>query len=169
MKVEKMNCGDGIEFSVLRTDKFKNDILVVNFLMPKTEKNIAVGNLLSKMFLRGTEKHSTNLGINRVLAGLYDASVSVAHIALPDAMCFRLSCNFVDDRFIPDGDRTSVLSGVISMNYLNLYIINRKEQKQDLHEQLSMFESYLQHLSFSVILLIQNIPFKTRSIYLRRP
>ena len=115
MKVEKMNCGDGIEFSVLRTDKFKNDILVVNFLMPKTEKNIAVGNLLSKMFLRGTEKHSTNLGINRVLAGLYDASVSVAHIALPDAMCFRLSCNFVDDRFIPDGDRTSVLSGVISM------------------------------------------------------
>lgn len=46
----------------------------------------------------------------------------------------------------------SLLSGVISMNYLNLYIINRKQQKQDLHEQLSMFESYLQHLSFSVIL-----------------
>lgn len=46
----------------------------------------------------------------------------------------------------------SLLSSVISMNYLNLYIINRKVQKQDLHELLSMFESYLQHLSFSVIL-----------------
>ena len=115
MKIDERTLKKGLEFTVLSNEKFKTEVLVVNFQMPKTEKNIAVGNLLAKMISRGTKKHENTLKINRYLAGLYSASLNVSHIALPASLCLRISCSFLDERYLPCGDTVSVLSGVIAL------------------------------------------------------
>ncbi len=107
----------GVEIKTVASDKYKNNALSLNFILPMNDENIASAHVLSAVLLRGCKKYPTVKAIGRRVNMLYDPILSVRVFKTVKSLIFRVSVNFLDKKFIPDGKGDDIFSELSDVLY----------------------------------------------------
>lgn len=102
----------GLRFHILKTDKFKMSRLSLNFILPADVERSPVTRLMLATMMRGCERYPSVVAINRRLDELYGATVTTRATSVGERHVFRISSEFLSDRFRFDGDGESVALSV---------------------------------------------------------
>ena len=94
----------GVTLRCCRDDRFKQNVLSLQFLRPMCREEAALNALLPAVLLRGCKSAPDMRSITLKLDDLYGASVGALVRRIGDIHCTGLSCGFIDDRFALDGD-----------------------------------------------------------------
>lgn len=78
LKSEKIQIGNGINLNLVKTDKFKSNLLSFYFLRPLTKEEATKNALLPLVLKRGTDEYKTNLEIQKKLEENYGSNLSLA-------------------------------------------------------------------------------------------
>ena len=95
----------GITLRCLRDDRFKQNLLSIQFYTPATRENIPANALLPEVLLRGCQGAEDLRKITLRLDDLYGAAVGPMVRRIGDYHSTGLSCGFIEDRFAmePEG------------------------------------------------------------------
>lgn len=96
-----------------RTDKFKTGCISITLCLQLSRKNAARNALLPKVLLRGCGRYPDMQTLSAALDEMYGASVEPLVRKKGEVHCIGLYADFVDDAFVPDGER--VLEGVTEL------------------------------------------------------
>lgn len=113
MKIDTVNFGNGIELGVIKTEKFKTNSFLLTFVLPRNDESVSTACMLANVLCRGTESYPDIKTLSRRLSELYDVSVNVYTQCLDAALLFRISVNYIDDRFVPKGEDVKVCEGAL--------------------------------------------------------
>ena len=102
----------GVTLRCCRDDRFKQNVLSLQFLRPMCREEAALNALLPSVLLRGTKSCPDMRSITLRLDDLYGASVGALVRRTGDIQSTGLSCGFIDDRFTLEGD--ALLQPVLS-------------------------------------------------------
>ena len=109
----RINIADGINLNIIPSDKFKTNLLTVNFAIPLCRKTAPLASLLPAVLRRGCEKYPTMTEFNRRLEYLYATGLGGASSKHGENELISFHANFLRNEFIPDG--TDLLSLVCDM------------------------------------------------------
>ena len=113
MTLNKEKITDGIYLSTINTDKFKASILSFSITRPLSTKVLAYNLILSGLLRRGTERYPSMAELNRSLDELYGSYVEIRSSNVGDNVCFSISAEILDNKYVPDN--TNTLGGVIDI------------------------------------------------------
>lgn len=100
--IERINLGQGINFNLIETRKFKTNVLVYYIARPLNREEVTKNALLPVVLRRGTEKFQDNLTIHRQLEKLYGAKLAVGVLVRGNKQVIRISLEFVDSKYLED-------------------------------------------------------------------
>ena len=106
-----INIAEGINLYVIQSDKFKTNLLKINFTIPLSAETAPYAALLPAVLRRGSKKHPTMLEFNRSLEYLYASSLSGGASKVGENETITFNASFLRNELIPDG--TDLLSDVI--------------------------------------------------------
>ncbi|MBU5313535.1 insulinase family protein [Tissierella carlieri] len=104
LKSERIKIGNGIYLNLIRTDKFKSNLLSYYFLRPLSKEEVTKNALLPLVLKRGTAEYDTNLKIQRKLEETYGASLSIAINKRGEKHVLRFTVETVNGDYVGDGD-----------------------------------------------------------------
>jgi len=107
----------GKTLGIINTEKFKFNYLVLNFILPKTEENIANTVIISRVLGRGSNQYPSIKEINKKLGMLYGASVGINAGDYGDKITLKVRANFLDEAFLPKGETLDIFSEVTEFLY----------------------------------------------------
>ena len=117
MNIEVKKIGKGKTLGIIGTDKFKFNYLGLNFLLPKTEENIASAVILARVLARGSEKYPDIKSINKKLGMLYGANISFTAGDYGDKFSLKICASFLDGQFLPKGEKLDILGEMTEVIY----------------------------------------------------
>ena len=104
---------DGIDLSVMKSNKFKAGIISFSLTVPLSRRGSAYNHILSGLLRRGTEKYPTMALLNRRLDELYGSYVEIKSNHVGNNLSLTFTCEVLDNKYIPDG--VDALDGVIDI------------------------------------------------------
>ncbi len=104
LKSERIKIGNGIHLNLVRTDKFKSNLLSYYFLRPLSKEEVTKNALLPLVLKRGTEEYTTNLEIQKRLEENYGANFSIAINKRGEKHVLRFTVETVNGDYVGDGD-----------------------------------------------------------------
>lgn len=102
LKSERMKIGNGIYLNLIKTDKFKSNLLSYYFLRPLSKEEVTKNALLPLVLKRGTEEYSTNLEIQKKLEETYGANLSIAINKRGEKHVLRFTVETVNGDYVGD-------------------------------------------------------------------
>lgn len=103
--VEILELFPGITLRCIRTDRFKQGVLSVQFVRQMCREEAAMNALIPEILLRGCEAAPDLRQITARLDDLYGAAVGAQVRRVGDCQTTGLGCRFIEDRFAMTGDR----------------------------------------------------------------
>jgi len=88
-----------------RTDKFKTGCISITLCLQLCRKNAARNALLPKVLLRGCGRYPDMQSLSAALDNMYGARVEPLVRKKGEVHCIGLYADFVDDAFVPEGER----------------------------------------------------------------
>lgn len=104
----RINIADGINLNIIDSDKFKTNLLKINFTIPLSENTAPYASLLGQVLRRGCAKYPTMTEFNRRLEYLYATSLGSSSTKVGENQLITFGASFLRDEFVPDG--TELLS-----------------------------------------------------------
>lgn len=90
---------DGINFNVIKDDRFKTGRISINMYVPLDRKTAAVNAILPFMLTKSCRKYPDFTSLNKKLNRLYGASISADVGKMGDMQALSMSAAFLDDRY----------------------------------------------------------------------
>ena len=94
----------GVTLRCCRDDRFKQNVLSLQFLRPMCREEASLNALLPAGLLRGCKSCPDMRSVTLKLDDLYGASIGALVRRTGDIQSTGLSCGFIDDRFTLEGD-----------------------------------------------------------------
>ena len=94
----------GVPLRCCRDDRFKQNVLSLQFLRPMCREEASLNALLPAVLLRGCKSCPDMRSVTLKLDDLYGASIGALVRRTGDIQSTGLSCGFIDDRFTLEGD-----------------------------------------------------------------
>ena len=94
----------GVTLRCCRDDRFKQNVLSLQFLRPMCREEASLNALLPTVLLRGCKSCPDMRSVTLKLDDLYGASIGALVRRTGDIQSTGLSCGFIDDRFTLEGD-----------------------------------------------------------------
>ena len=94
----------GVTLRCCRDDRFKQNVLSLQFLRPMCREEASLNALLPAVLLRGCKSCPDMRSVTLKLDDLYGASIGALVRRTGDIQSTGLSCGFIDDRFTLEGD-----------------------------------------------------------------
>lgn len=94
----------GVTLRCCRDDRFKQNVLSLQFLRPMCREEASLNALLPAVLLRGCKSCPDMRSVTLKLDDLYGSSVGALVRRTGDIQSTGLSCGFIDDRFTLEGD-----------------------------------------------------------------
>ena len=94
----------GVTLRCCRDDRFKQNVLSLQFLRPMCREEASLNALLPAVLLRGCKSCTDMRSVTLKLDDLYGSSVGALVRRTGDIQSTGLSCGFIDDRFTLEGD-----------------------------------------------------------------
>lgn len=110
--IKKTELFPGVTLRVFPDERFKQNMLTIQFVRPMQQAEAAYNALLPAVLLRGCKSAPDLRAITLRLDDLYGASVGAVVRRIGDYHTTGLTCNFISDRFALEGDR--VMASVVA-------------------------------------------------------
>lgn len=94
------NISEGINLNIIKTDKFKTNVLAVNFIRPLSKEEASFNALIPSVLKRGSKKYKSMDILQSKLDMLYGTSVYGNVDKKGDNHIFGLTMSFVDEKYI---------------------------------------------------------------------
>ena len=123
----RINIADGINLNIIQSNKFKTNLLKINFTLPLCERTAPLASLLPAVLRRGCNRYPTMLELNRYLEYLYSTGLggNIAKFGENQAITFNAS--FLRNEFIPDGtDLLSLVCDLMADYIFHPYLVDGK-------------------------------------------
>lgn len=104
LKSERIEIGNGIHLNLVKTDKFKSNLLSYYFMRPLSKDEVTKNALLPLVLKRGTDGYDTNLKIQRKLEETYGTSLSIAINKRGEKHVLRFTVETVNGGYVGDKD-----------------------------------------------------------------
>ena len=118
MKPIILTVGSASKLFAIRTDRFKCELLSMQFYRPTAANTVQLNALLPAVLRRGTARYPSKQAISRYLDELYSTTISMRNRRLGDMQNIGFSADFLGARYVGGED---LLSEVISMLREMLY------------------------------------------------
>lgn len=106
---ERIKLGDGIHLNLIKSNKFKANILSYYFIRPLTSDEVTKNALIPLVLKRGTKRYGTTLEIEKQLEDLYGADFSVSVNKKGERHILRFSMEWAGDYFSSNKSTFEVL------------------------------------------------------------
>lgn len=104
LKSERIEIGNGVHLNLVKTDKFKSNLLSYYFMRPLSKDEVTKNALLPLVLKRGTDGYDTNLKIQRKLEETYGTSLSIAINKRGEKHVLRFTVETVNGGYVGDKD-----------------------------------------------------------------
>lgn len=104
LKPKRIEIGKGINLNLVKTDKFKSNLISFYFLRPLTKDEATKNALLPLVLKRGTKEYNTNLEIQKKLEETYGANLSIAINKRGERHVLRFTIETVNGEYVGDKD-----------------------------------------------------------------
>lgn len=104
LKSERIKLGNGIYLNLVKTDKFKSNLLSYYFIRPLSKDEVTKNALLPLVLKRGTSKYGTNLEIEKRLEELYGSNFSVSVNKRGEKQVIRFTMEWANGDFLDNKD-----------------------------------------------------------------
>lgn len=117
LKSKRIAISDGIFLNVVETDKFKSNLLTVNFIRPLDRDEVTLNALMPMVLERGSASYPTKLLLERKLEELYGASLDLGSSKRGERQLIKASIEWADSKFTGDeesgNEAINLLKGLI--------------------------------------------------------
>ncbi len=117
LKSERIKLGNGIYLNLVKTDKFKSNLLSYYFIRPLKRREVTRNALLPLVLKRGTSKYQNNFEIEKKLEELYGANLSVAVNKRGEKQVIRYTMEWASEEYLDkegiDYEAIDILKSII--------------------------------------------------------
>lgn len=113
MNIKTIPIADGVNLRLLKSDKFKTNLISVYFRIPLKRETATLAAVLPRVLKRGTEKFPDMAALSARAEELYGASVSAGIQKKGNSEVLRFSVRYVSCDFLPE-DITADITELIS-------------------------------------------------------
>ncbi len=103
MDIDRSEIANGVNFTLIRTDKFKSDLISVQFIAPLDEKTAAEYALFPQVMMRGCEKYPSVAALARRKKSIYDTGLGTVNTAIGENHVFGFESSILNNRYAIDG------------------------------------------------------------------
>ncbi len=100
--MKRINIANGINLTIINTDKFKSCVMSVMLALPLKEETASYAALLPRVLKNGTKSYPAMLSLNRHLENLYACSLSGRTSNNSDNQILAFRAAFLRDDLIPE-------------------------------------------------------------------
>ncbi|MEW8973292.1 MAG: pitrilysin family protein [Tissierellaceae bacterium] len=122
LKSERIELGNGIYLNLIKTDKFKSNLLSYYFIRPLKRREVTKNALLPLVLKRGTKKYPNNLEIEKKLEEMYGANLSAAVNKRGERQVIRYTMEWASGEYLgekgADYEVMDILRSIIYDPYL---------------------------------------------------
>lgn len=104
LKSQRINIGNGIYLNLIKTNKFKSNLISYYFLRPLSKEEVTKNALLPLVLKRGTKEYDNNIKIQKKLEETYGANLSIAINKRGEKHVLRFTIETVNGDYIGDKD-----------------------------------------------------------------
>jgi len=142
-RIDPINISDNIRLHVIKTDKFKTNLMSVYMQRPLTNEEVTKNALLSMVLSRGTKSFPTSKEMAKTLEGLYGASLGSDVSKKGERNILHYRMQLINDKYIGSNDLFSkgihMLNELINEPLLEEEGFNReyiRQEKANLEEKI---------------------------------
>lgn len=145
LKSERVKLGNGIYLNIIKTDKFKSNLLSYYFIRPLKRIEVTKNALLPLVLKRGTEKYPNNLEIEKKLEELYGSNLSIAVNKRGEKQVIRYTMEWASGEYLGekgvDHDVMEILKDIIYNPILQDGVFTSKYVAQEKENLKKIIES----------------------------
>ncbi len=145
LKSERVKLGNGIYLNIIKTDKFKSNLLSYYFIRPLKRIEVTKNALLPLVLKRGTEKYPNNLEIEKKLEELYGSNLSIAVNKRGEKQVIRYTMEWASGEYLGekgvDHDVMEILKDIIYNPILEDGVFTSKYVAQEKENLKKIIES----------------------------
>lgn len=102
LQLQRINIGNGVNLNLIKTDKFKSNLLSYYFIRPLNKDEVTKNALLPLVLKRGTEEYDTNLKIQKLLEENYGSQLSMGIDKRGEKHILRFTIEMADKSYVKD-------------------------------------------------------------------
>lgn len=132
MEYNQVEIKNGVKLHLIKTDKFKTNLIAVVLTSKLDRKNVTKNALIPAVLRRGTAKLNTQEEINKKLEEMYGANIDCGLDKTGDNQVLKFYIESVNDEFLPHNDEKmleSSLENIFEMVF-NPYLENSCFKKE---------------------------------------
>lgn len=96
---KKIKIQDGVNFTVIKDDRFKTSRLSISMFLPLSEETASENAIIPFLLIRSCEKYPDFTTLNKRLADLYGVSLLADVDKIGEAQVLSITATFLDDRY----------------------------------------------------------------------
>lgn len=141
LKTERINLGNNINLNLIKTDKFKSNLLSAYFIRPLDREEVTKNTLIPMVLKRGTKDYPTNLDLQKKLEEMYGANFNIGVNKKGDRQVVKFSMEWANGDYLHDPEYdyeiTQILKDIIYKpvvkegNFNSSYV---KQEKKNLEK-----------------------------------
>ncbi len=132
---ERINIDKGINLNIIKTDKFKSNLISVYFIRPLVREEATKNALLPSVLRRGTKEYTNSLEIERKLENMYGSNLSVGISKKGERHVLRFSIEGPKKNYVKDEKQNveliKMISSIIYQPYLEEEAFSESYLKQE--------------------------------------
>ena len=112
MQYKEKEIKKGIKVHLIKTEKFKTNLIAVFLSLPITRENVTKNSLLSAVLRRGTQNMPTSMQISQELEEMYGASFDNGIDKTGDNHVLKFYLESINDRYLPQQDENMLKTSI---------------------------------------------------------
>ena len=112
MQYSEKEIKKGIKLHLIKTDKFKTNLIAVFLTLPITKENVTKNSLLSAVLRRGSKNMPTLIQISQELEEMYGASFDNGLDKTGDNHILKFYLESINDKFLPQNDENMLKTSI---------------------------------------------------------
>ena len=112
MQYKEKEIKKGIKVHLIKTEKFKTNLIAVFLSMPITRENVTKNSLLSAVLRRGTQNMPTSMQISQELEEMYGASFDNGIDKTGDNHVLKFYLESINDKYLPQQDENMLKTSI---------------------------------------------------------
>lgn len=144
LKSKRISLGKNINLNLIKTNKFKSNLLSCYFMRPLDKKEVTKNPLIPLVLKRGSEEYPTNLSMQRKLEEMYGANLSIGVNKRGDSQVVRFSMEWANGEYLNDPEYdyeiTNMLKNIIYKPKLEEGVFKQsyvKQEKENLRKTIN--------------------------------
>lgn len=112
MQYKEKEIKKGIKLHLIKTEKFKTNLIAIFFSMPITKENVTKNSLLSAVLRRGSKNMPTSMQISQELEEMYGASFGNGLDKTGDNHILKFYLESINDQYLPQKNENMLKTSI---------------------------------------------------------